>query len=131
GELDPIALGRDRVQLEALVADELLRGRRDGDPRQDLLVADAAARVGVRLVDELADGVLAVADHRRGYALGDGRDLAADDQAAVVVAGDEGLDDEVARAALLPGAGEGGADVVVGAQVEVDAAAVVAVERLD
>ena len=51
-------------------------------------MADAPARVGVRRVDQLADRVLAVADHRGRDALGDRRDLAADDEAAVVVAGD-------------------------------------------
>ncbi len=55
---------------------------------------------GVRDVDELADRVLAVAGDRRRDALGDRRDLAADHEAAVVVAGDVGLDDDVARAAL-------------------------------
>ena len=38
----------------------------DLDPGQHLLVADAAPRVGVRDVDELADGVLAVADDEAG-----------------------------------------------------------------
>ena len=80
--------------------DELLGRVVELDPRQDLLVADAAARVLVRDVDELADGVLAVADDARRDALGDRGDLAADHEAAVVVAGDVGLDDEVAAAAL-------------------------------
>ena len=40
---------------EALRADELLGGRVDLDPGQHLLVADAAPRVGVRDVDQLAD----------------------------------------------------------------------------
>ena len=65
------------------------------------------------------------------HALGDRRDLAADDQAAVVVAGDERLDDEVAGAALAAAPVERRADVVFRAQIELDAAAMVAVERLD
>ena len=113
------------------LADERLGGLVDLDPGQDLLVADAAARVGVRDVDELADGVLAVADDAGRDALGDRGDLAADHEAAVVVARDVALDDEVAAAALAAGALEGGADGLLGPEVEVDAAAVVAVERLD
>ncbi len=66
-----------------------------------------------------------------GHALGDGRDLAADDEAAIVVAGHVRLDDDVAAAALGERAVERGPHGVLGAQVEVDAAAVVAVERLD
>ena len=58
------------------------------DARQHLLVADAAARVGVLDVDQLANGVLAVADDAGRDALRDGGHLAADDQHAVVVAGD-------------------------------------------
>ncbi len=58
------------------VADERLGRLVDLDPGQDLLVADAAPRVAVGDVDELADGVLAVAGDRRRDALGDGGDLA-------------------------------------------------------
>ena len=68
---------------------------------------------------------------RRRHALGDRGDLAADHEAAVVVAGDVALDDEVAAPALGQGAVERRPDRLLGAQVEVDAAAVVAVERLD
>ena len=130
-ELDPGALRRDRVQLVALGADELLGRLVDLDPGQHLLVADAAARIGVRDVDELAHGVLAVAGHAGRHALGDRRDLAADHEAAVVVAGHVRLDDDVARSALGERAVEGGTDRLVRAEVEVDAAAMVAVERLD
>jgi hypothetical protein len=45
-------------------------------------------------VDELRDGALAVADDVAGHALGDGDELAADDEHAVVEAGDVGLDDD-------------------------------------
>ena len=130
-ELDPGALGRHVVELEALGAHQLDGRVVDLDPGQHLLVADAAARIGVGDVDELADGVLAVAGDARRHALGDRRDLAADDQAAVVVAGDVALDDDDAVAALAQRARERGADGLLGAQVEVDAPAVVAVERLE
>ena len=66
-----------------------------------------------------------------GHALSDGGELAADHQHAVVVARNEGLDDHVAVAALVVGRLEGAPDIVLVAQVERDAAAVVAVERLD
>ena len=63
------------------------------DPGEDLLVADTTARVGVGDVDEFLDGVLAVANHVGGDALGDGLHPAADDEAAIVATGDERLDD--------------------------------------
>ena len=63
-------------------------------------MADAPARVLVGDVDELADGVLAIGHDARRDALGDRRDLAADHEAAIVVAGDVALDDEIAGAAL-------------------------------
>jgi hypothetical protein len=103
----------------------------DLDSRQNLHVADASARVLVGDVDELADGVLPVGDDARRDSLGDRRDLSADHEAAVVVAGDVALDDEIAGAALREGGVERFSDGLVRTQVEVDAAAVVAVERLD
>jgi hypothetical protein len=95
GELDPGSLRGLVVECEALLVDQLLGGLVDLDPRQDLLVADAAAGVEVGDVDELPDGVLAVSGHARRDALGDRGDLATDDEAAVVMAGDVALDDEV------------------------------------
>ena len=130
-ELDPLALRRHAVELEALRLHQGLGGRVELDPRQHLLVADAAAWVRIRSLHELADGALAVADDGGRHALGDRRDLAADDEAAVVVAGHERLDHEVAAAALAPCSLEGGPDLVVRAQVQVHATPVIAVERLD
>jgi hypothetical protein len=80
---------------EALVADELDGGVVDLDLGEHLLVADPAARVGVGDLDELVHRVGAVADDVGGHALGDGLHPAPDDEAAVVPAGDEGLDDDV------------------------------------
>ena len=51
-------------------------------------------------------------------------------EAAVVAAGHEGLDDDVAAARLALGGLEAPADVLLALQVEADAAAVVAVEGL-
>ena len=64
------------------------------EPREHLLVADAAPRIVVHLVHQLRDRVHAVADHVAGHALGDRHQLAVDHQHAVVVAGDEALDDD-------------------------------------
>ena len=58
GELDPGARRRHRVELPALLADELLGGRVEADLGQHLLVADAAPRVLVLELDQLAHGVL-------------------------------------------------------------------------
>ena len=101
-ELDHRLGRRDVVEAEALLAHELLGGVVDLDLRQHLLVADAAARVGVGDLDELAHGVGAVADDVGRHALGDGLHPAADDEAAVVAAGHHRLDDDVAAAATRP-----------------------------
>ena len=82
----------------------------------------------VHLVDQLLDRVLAVADDVARHALGDRDQLAVDHQHAVVVAGDEALDDDAP--AVLPGDVEGGAHLLGGREVDRDAAAVVGVERL-
>ena len=76
-------------------------------------------------------GVAAVADDVGRHPLGDRLHLAADDEAAVVAAGDEGLDDDVAAARLALGDVEGLLDLLVAREVEAHAATVVAVERLD
>jgi hypothetical protein len=95
-ELDQLAGWGDRVHRVALLLDERDRGLVHLDPGQHLFVTDTAPRVGVGLVDELGDGVRAVADHVGGHSLGDRGDLAVDHQAAVVLAGHEGLDDHPA-----------------------------------
>ncbi len=94
-------------------------------------MADAAPRVGVGQLDEVLDGALAVADDVGGHPLGDGGEPAVDDQAAVVAPGDVGLDDHPAAPGLVLGDRERRADVVGVLEVQADAAAVVAVERLD
>ena len=99
------------------------------EPRQHLLVADAAARVAVHDVDELFDRALAVADDVTGDALRDGDELAADDEHAVVEAGEECLDDDATR--VFARFFERDFHIVVGLQVERHAAAVIGVERFD
>ena len=94
-------------------------------------MADAAAGVLVRDLDELADGVLVVADDACRHALGDRCDLAADDKAAVVIAGDVRLDDEVAGPAFRQRSADSGTNRLLRSQIEVDAPSVIAVERLD
>ncbi len=130
-ELDPGPRRQDVIEGEPLRRDERLGRVVDLDPGQHLLVADASPRIAVGDVHELADGVFAVSRDGRGHALGDGRDLAADHQAAVVVARHVGLDDHVAGAALRQCPDERGSDRLLRAQVEMDAPTVVAVERLD
>ena len=66
-------------------------------------MTDPAARVGVGDLDELADGVRAVADDVRRHPLGDGLHPATDDEAAVVAAGHHRLDDDVAATGLVLG----------------------------
>ncbi len=95
GEHHSAPLFGHRFDLEALLAHELLGRRGDADASEHSLVADAAPRVGVLQVDQLTEGVAAIAHDARGYALGDRRQLAADDQHPVVIAGNERLDDHV------------------------------------
>ena len=93
-------------------------------------MADAAPRVAVGDVDELADRVLAIPGDARGNSLGHRGELAADDQHAVVVAGDVRLDHDIARSALGEGVRKGRPDVVLRSEVEADTAPMIAVERL-
>ena len=92
---------------------------------------DAAARIGVGDLDQLGDGVRAVADDVRRHPLGDGDHLVVDDQDAVVLAGDERLDHDLAGAALAVRGREGLVHGGFIGKIDHDAAAVVAVERLE
>src|SRR3990172_5330441 len=98
GVLDPGPVGRPGVELPALGPQQLFGGGVDLDLREHLLVADAPA--GIRILDlhERADRALAIAVDAGRHALRDGGPVPADDQAAVVVAGDVALDHDVAAA---------------------------------
>ena len=88
------------------------------------------ARVGVELaVDQLGHGVAAIAGDADQFAARRRRQLAADDQQPVLVAGNEALDHDFAAFGL--GHVPRGLDVLSFAQVERDAACVVAVRRFD
>ncbi len=94
-------------------------------------MADPAAGVGVRDLDELRNGVLTVANDVRRDALGHGPQHAVDDQAAIVVSGQEALDDHASASRLAAGEIVGGADAGLVAEVEPNPATVVAIEGLD
>ena len=101
----------------------------DLDLRQDLLVADAAARVPVDLGDELLDRALPVADDEGRHALRRADEAARDDEEAEVEALQELLDDDLV--AKLQGVLVGEAELVLAADVRQHAPAVRGVERLD
>ena len=101
------------VERVSLSGQHLLGGGVDLDPGEHLLVADAATRVGVGQVDQLADRGAPVTGDRGRNPLGDGGHPAVDDEAAVVLAGDERLHDAHAPARLVLRDREGLADVVV------------------
>ena len=122
---------RDVVAAAALARRAARRGLVQDDAGEDLLVADAAARIGVGDVDELPDGVGAVADDVRRDPLGDRDHVTADDQEPVVAADEVALHHDPAAAGLALGHGERPGDRLLVAQVEDHAAAVVAVQRLD
>ena len=94
-------------------------------------MADSPARVLIGGLDQLANGVLAVADDGCRDSLGNGCDLATDHQAPVVVPGDVRLDHDLAGTAFPDCALEGRRDRLVRSQIEVDAPPVVTIERLD
>ena len=107
---------RDGIGLIALLGEA-----GDGDfVKADLgqrgRVAVGAARVAVHDIDQLADGVRAVADDQRRVAAGGGDQLVADDQEAPVVAGQEFLDHDVVEEAN--GDTVGVADLLFGSQVD-------------
>jgi len=93
-----VPFGRHGVELPALGPQQLFGGGVDLDLREHLLVADAPA--GIRILDlhERADRALAIAGDAGRHALGDSGHVPADDEAAVVVAGDVALDHDVAVA---------------------------------
>ena len=91
-----LAVGRDGVLGVALLGQHGLGLVVELEPREHLLVADAAPGVAIHLVDQLGDGLLAVADDVARHPLGDRDELAVDDEHAVVLAGDEALDDHAA-----------------------------------
>ena len=93
-------------------------------------MTDAAAWVRVGGLDQLGDGARAVPLDVGGHALRDSPQLTADDEAAIVVAGQERLHNHTAVAALATGGGVAGAHRSVIREIEHDAPAVVAVDRL-
>src|SRR5574343_1760607 len=122
--------GRHAVGVQLLAFELHPGGGVDLDDRQRVQFGGAAARVGVDLgFDQFKYGRLAVAGDGDQVAAVGGDQLAADDQQAVF--------DALARAfnqyagAFLDGDGVGLGDFLAGHQVDEDAAAVVAVGRLD
>ena len=95
-------------------------------------MTDTAARIRVGDIDQLLDRVRAVADDMRRNALGDRHDLPVDDQNPVVPAGDVALDHDRCPSRLSPLATwKELAHLAHRLQIDADAAAMVAVQRLD
>jgi hypothetical protein len=88
---------RHGVGRVAALAQQQQRLRVELDLGEHLLVPDAAARVGVERVHQLAHRAPAVAHHVAGHALAHRHQLAADDEHAVVVPRDEALDEHRGR----------------------------------
>src|SRR5438132_596586 len=105
-------------------------GMREGDPGQHLLVAEPAARMPVDDLDQLPDGVLAVAHDLGRDALRYRHHVAAHDQDAVIVSPDEALDHDHAAASLLDRPLEALADRGLVRKLQADTAPVIAVQRL-
>ena len=129
-EVDPLSARRDIGHGESLLAEVRRRLRIDLDPRQHFFVTDAAAWIRVGGLDQLADGVLAIALDVGGHALRDGPQLTADDQAPIVVALQEALHHHAAVAALCPRSGVPRSHRGLVREVEHHPAPMVAVNRL-
>ena len=127
-EIHDAAALRHRLRREAGALQHFLGLRVELEPRQHLLVADAAPRILVHDLDQLHDGVLAVADDVPRRAPRRRDQLAVDDQQAMIVAFEERLDDH--RARMLARDVEAVRDFRVRRQPDGDAAAVIAVVRL-
>ena len=123
-----LILLRHRIHGQILAFEHKDRFAVKVDAGQHLLVADAAARIGVDLVDQVRDRALAVADDVARRALGRGDEFAVDHEQAMVVAGEIGLDDD--RVGMFLRGLEAGDHVFVLGDRDRDAAAVVAVVRL-
>ena len=89
----------------------------------------AAARIGIDDIDQLGDGVHAVADDLGRLAPRRGHHVVAHDQQAIVVAGGELFDQH--RFAFLASGFVGGHNLLAGGKIRGHAAALVAVLRLD
>ena len=119
---------RHRLRGQSGPVEHLLRLRVELEPRQHLLVADAAARVLVHDLDQLRHRVRAVAHHVT-WRAARGRDhLAVHHQQSMVVAFEVGLDDN--RARLLARHRIALRDLLVAGESYRDAAPVVAVVGL-
>ena len=123
-----LAGGGNAVQRHGLARQHHVGLGVELDAGHHLLVADAAARVLVDLLDQRPHGVRAVADDPPGCAPRRGDQFTAHHQQPVVVAVQVGLDDDAA--AVFCGGLEALAYLVGGRQPDADAAAVVAVEGL-
>ena len=115
--------GRQALELQPGPGDVV-----DADAGQRAGVAIATPRVGVDLLDQLLDGVLAVADDMGRVAPGRGDEPVADHEHAEVVSGQEFLDHHRAD---LGGGAVGDLEVLACADVDGDTLALVAVLRLE
>jgi len=129
-EQHPLTLRRDIVHADPLVPHELLGLRIHRDPGEHLLVPDPAPRVQVRDLDQLPHGVLSVAHHVRGHALGDRHHPSPHHEHAVVVPRDERLHHDPSVPGLSQRVLEGRPDGLPVGEVQPDAATVIAVQRL-
>ena len=119
---------RHRRRGVAEFLEQPVRLRIQLDARQHLFVPDAATWIGVHDRHQFLNAVRAVTDHVTRLALADGDEFTVDHHHAMIVAGDERLDDHAAGVFLC--ARERLADFGGRHQVDGDAAAVIAVVRL-
>ena len=129
-QLDHGILGRHLVEAEPLFFDQLFGCLVELDAGQHLLMPDAASRVLVGNLDQLTHRVLPIPDHVGRDPFRHRHHVTVDDEHAVIVALDEALDDHDPAAGLPDGPFKAAAHVLLVAQVEPDAAPMVAIERL-
>ena len=93
-QIDDLVLRRHRLGVEPRTLEHLARLRVEFQAREDLLVPDPAARILVDQLDEFGDGAHPVPHDMTRRAAGRGDEFAGDDEQSVVVALEEGLDDD-------------------------------------
>ena len=120
-----LPFGRNRVGRHAHPREHHVGLLVEHDAGHDFFMADAAARILVDVVHQLANGQSAVADHMPGRAAGGGDEFAVHHQQPMVVAGQVGFHDH--RRRVFGGRGETVADFLLAGQVNRNATAVIAV----
>ena len=124
-----LTVGGDRLCGVALLLQQCLGLSIEFEPGQHVFMPDTAAGILIDDIHQLGNGVVPVALHMTRHPARGGDELAVDHQKSVVVAAQHGLHHHGRSFGI--GGVEGGGDAVLASDVDGDAPAMIAVERLD